>query len=521
MSLSYRDIQWIKEKTTKKFDNSTLDTATPRNLTYVEGYLDKNDNTKRLKVDSNLDSYDKDNTSDAKKEIFWFNNSDSLLDGKVVQQQYDPNTDLFKRELNTSDNDNISLYEDPFFPSFEIIFDENSPLFDDTQDQNNLASFLKRYIDISPISYINRDSLWMEFKNNFFKIFQNFKDQANKNKKNSYYITKIDGIVLLNKKIIKYGEDKISITLNEDVAMAAWYLTELYNNLVYSYKDQRFMFPENVLRFNMIIKINDIRNFQLPENKTLDPTTFKYISSPKSQITYQLNDCNFNFFESKNYGEYIEIGGWGSNQFTPQNLTFDIFFKSVTRHSTFPLIKNSYNIDGWGLSETAIKYDTPGTLQNYDSERANLSKNWKGTSYSNKSLTLTPQTTVNTASNYTTNLDKQLRTSNSEVLDKLNPEEKALKQYLKNVGEKSLQSVIDVTTRYADNAENRLREIRGSVLNNLFTQLHEFTRINKIEPDNVYNTDFNNLLSVSNYRKSLASSLLNNLEDETKNLANF
>ncbi len=49
--------------------------------------------------------------------------------------------------------------------------------------------------------------------------------------------------------MIKYNEDKITITMNEDVSMIAWYLSELYNNISYSYRNQRFMFPENLLRF--------------------------------------------------------------------------------------------------------------------------------------------------------------------------------------------------------------------------------------------------------------------------------
>lgn len=440
-----------------------------------------------------LDAYDPYHTSDAKKENFWFdsnNTSGSTLDGKTIQSKTDPETNLFKRGLYSQYGfrQNEYQYEDPFIPSFEIIFDENSPLFDVTVTNNSLTSFLNKYSAIAPISYTNRSYLWKEFLNIFFKIFQN-KNQNDYSNPKIYYISKISGLNLLNKRIINYGEDKITITMNEDVAMTAWYLSELYNNIVYSYKDQRFMFPENVLRFNMIIKINDIRNFQIPENNsqsgpntptdrnTINQSPIKYTISPKSQIVYQLNDCNFNFFESKNYGEEIEIGGWGTNQYTPQSLTFDIFFKSVTRYSSFPLIQGSYNINGWELGSSDIKLSKsiPGTIQDF-----NLS------------------------------LDKIKQQASTEP-----------KSYLDQLKAKGAQTVVNAAANYMDNLETRLREVRGSAVNKLLQQFRDIVKINKIEPDNVYNTDFNNRVSVSNLGKSLSSTLLNQLENEVKNTSNF
>ena len=72
-----------------------------------------------------------------------------------------------------------------------------------------------------------------------------------------------------------------------------------------------------------------------------------------------------------------------------------------------------------------------------------------------------------------------------------------------------------------DNLENKLRDIRGSAVNNLLSQFRTLTGINKIEPDNVYNPDFNNRASVANFGKSIASGLLNDLENSARNAANF
>ena len=314
-----------------------------------------------------LDLYDPFHTTDAKPEEGWFGtvnqnfdsglpgvpfSAEANLDGKTIQTFYDEDTNTFKRSLysefgKTFGNQDF-FYEDPFLPAFELYFDTDSPLFyggdsNTKSKENSLSYFIDKYgLAIDPTGYQSRKEIWKEFNNVFFKIFETkLKYESSRNKKNKpYYIAKIGGLNFLNKKYIKYSPtteaDKITVTLNEDVSMIAWYIAELYNNLAYSYKNQRFMFPENLLRFNMGIRINDVRNFVLPQK---DSKTGKITNniSKKSQIVYTLHDCNFEFFDSKNYGDEMEIGGFGTNTWTPQSLTFNIYFKSVTRWTDFPL----------------------------------------------------------------------------------------------------------------------------------------------------------------------------------------
>ena len=343
------------------------------NKTALEGLADSLNINKGLfkqlfgLEDKKLDAYDPYHTNDAKREEFWYDDTNqNNLDGKTIQKQVDENSSTFKNALYDAYNyrQNDFWYEDPFIPSFEILFDISSPFFVGNENENergvvtgSLKYFLQKYQEIDNMGYGQRFALWKEFKNVFFKIFE--KETEGKISTNPinkpYYITKITGLQFLNKKMIKYGEpegDKITITLNEDISMAAWYLSELYNTLVYSYRNQRYMFPDNVLRFDMIIKINDIRNFVIPKNfATPSPTNpilnkenisengkIKNVPSEKSQIVYTLHDCNFNFFGSRNYNDDIEIGGYGTAMpSTPSILSFDIYFKSVTRWSEFPL----------------------------------------------------------------------------------------------------------------------------------------------------------------------------------------
>jgi hypothetical protein len=444
--------------------------------------------------DKKLDAYDPYHTQDSKIENFWYSEGGGRIDGKTVQQDVDEDTNTFKRSLYTQYGfrDDDFLYEDPFYPSFEISFDEDSPFFLGSNDlstdvtPNTLKSFINKYIEIDPVGYGSRFKLWVEFKKVFFKIFEKDTNRnSNRNLRNkAYYITKIAGLNNLNKKIINFPEDKITLTITEDVSMLAWYLSELYNNIAYNYKNQRFAVPENVLRFNMTIKINEVRNFVTPQSynessatnavdKNNLSNTIKNLISPKSQIIYTLHDCTFNFFESKNYSDDIEIGGYNNPSYTPQILTFDILFKSVTRWSEFPLIKNSYSINPWEKNITDLP--SGSTKQSY---YADLNK----------------------------------------IKTDVEPEKKGyLNQMISSAG----QNVLNVGLNYVDNLEAKLREVRGGVVNDLLSQFKNSTTINKIEPDNVYNSDFNNRTSIENLGKQIASSLLTDLESGFKNALNF
>ena len=454
--------------------------------------------------DKKLDDYDPYHTSDSKNETGWYSDSGDQINGEAVQSKYDEDTNTFKRGLYSQYGfrQNDFWYEDPFIPAFELYFDQNSPFFaggNSLSDEilpNSLKSFINNYSSIDPKGYETRLNLWKKFNNIFFRIFEtNLLSNEHRNIFNkTYYITKIKGLDKLNNKFINYngkdGEtDKITITLNEDVSMIAWYLSELYNNLIYSYKNQRHMFPENLIRFDMTIKINDVRNFTMPEkNKSnIDPQNeIKNIISRKSQIVYTLHDCNFNFEQSKNYDDEITIGGYEGVSYTPKTLSFDIYYKSVTRWSEFPLIENSPKINAWG-DEIFI--------DNWTREE----DSYYGTSNEN----------TGTIQNYYGDLDR---------IKSVPPEKKGFTNQLLG---KAAQTVVNQGLNYMDSLEKKLRDVRGSTVNNLLTQFRNSTNLNKIEPDNVYNPDFNDRTSLKNFGKIVGSGLLTNLENATRDAANF
>lgn len=428
-----------------------------------------------------LDPYDPYTVEGAKKEEFW------KKPGRILFPTIDEDVNTFRNVLFPDTGWDYSgktqqagwrtgedQYEDPIKLGFEISFDINSPFFFDIPGNppyNSIKHFIGKYGYNGSIQELAwRGELWREFKDRLFTIFEKNLEKDSRILVNKpYYINKISGLNNLNKKIINYTEDKITITLNEDVRMISWYLSELYNNLVYSYKDKRIMFPENLLRFDMNIKIHDIRNFIMPSRSD---NGIKYEISPKSTIMFTLHDCSFDFFNSYNFQDEIVQAGYDASMPPNSELQFDIIYKSVTRWTNFALLGTS--IDPWEI-------DTD-PLQSKSIEQSRFQ-------------------------------DLQKIKSN-----KPNTENKGFwNDRLGQLG----QTVANAALGYVDNLETRLREERGKFVESSLQSFRDWTTINKIEPDNVYSPDFNNRLSLKNAGRQLAADILNDLEGGTRNITNF
>jgi len=184
-------------------------------------------------------------------------------------------------------------YQDPTYLGYEIILiTDESPLFnyDELYKRQSALSFIEKYNNIYDIA--KRKELLIKFQEQLKEIFLVSTDTNLPQSSRRHYIEMIVGLDKLNEKIVKYDKDLIEITLTEDVSLRTQYLIELYNNLIYDYKNKRNIIPENLLRFNMIIKIEDIRDFKINN---------KIINNRKSGtfLVYKLNDCNFKFTESQ------------------------------------------------------------------------------------------------------------------------------------------------------------------------------------------------------------------------------
>lgn len=254
-----------------------------------------------------------------------------------VQTTVDFDSENFKYGLDyTVDNlkDPSFLFQDPLFPTFDIILDSvNSPLLINDKP-NGLSAFLQDYSQIYSIRA--RQKLHLEFKQTLYTLFNADFRPIERNK--SYYINSITGLDKFTARIVDFEKDKITINLNEDASMISAYLAHLYNNLSYSYRDQRQMIPANLLRFNMYIKVHDVRNmpFYVPDGTG---TTTKF---DKSYQIYLLRDCSFDFRKSKNFEDSITVGGFDAGVTTkPSSISIDVVYKSIEIESEYPLLMDS------------------------------------------------------------------------------------------------------------------------------------------------------------------------------------
>jgi len=253
----------------------------------------------------------------------------------------DGNMDVFRYGLSKNFQD--SDYEDPTYLGFTIEIDtETSALFKDVEP------FLQKHG--ATRSELNARIL--VYKDFTSKIIQMFKSQESIEKDGDeavfikqHYINSVKGFDNLSKKFNKWREDKLTVELHEDITMYSTYIANLYNNLVYSYENGRQLIPENLLKFNLKIKISEIRNLtSLAKLKSTNPTDQQIVDGLKNNITclvYTLYDCEFDFFGSRPFLDEITQAGIDATPVGHSVLTFDIFFKSVARNIFNPLVKDA------------------------------------------------------------------------------------------------------------------------------------------------------------------------------------
>lgn len=421
---------------------------------------------------------------------------------------------MYRDDENNFRYNTASFYEDPTYLGYNIKIDmDSSPLFNygdniDTQKPSSALNFIKRYSNIPDIA--NREPIWNEFVTKFTDFFGNslFSNPMRK----SHYIESITGLEKLTQKFVKYREDKLTIQLTEDVSLRSSYLAELYNNLCYSYKEQRYLIPENCLRFDMMIEITDIRSFKiLNPNFNGDPNDSRFIiNNDPPRMIYTLHDCNLDFFASSSFEDSIALAGYNNKMnTTPSVLKFDIIYKSVSKEFRSTLIPNSFQITNKTdklvndpLSKIGLFSDIKNNRQIETQEEQEFFATFDTESEFDKNLTVD-------------DIERNLKTLNirpDAILGNVIPKKGELLDTLKGI-------VKDNIVDYVEDLKDRFNNIRGTLINEALRQARTPFQMPAIYPDNVYNPDFRKL-SLENFGRNLGSDVLNVLQDEAGDFLN-
>ena len=266
-----------------------------------------------------------------------------ILDTAALRTITNGNLDVFRYGLQKYED---SVFEDPTYLGFTLELDENSALF------TQVLPFLEKHAATREEMKV-RIPVYKEFVNKVQMIFNSQESVASPDQRSHFikqhYINSISGLSKLSKKFNTWREDRLDIELYEDISLTSSYLAYLYNNLVYSYENGRIIIPENMLKFNLRIKISEIRNLtsirQLKSTEATDQAIVNALKYNVTCIVYKLFDCEFDFVDSLPFDDTIAQAGIGQNLPGESILKMGIFYKSVGRHIFAPLIRNSLSMN--------------------------------------------------------------------------------------------------------------------------------------------------------------------------------
>lgn len=201
--------------------------------------------------------------------------------------------------------------EDPTMLGYDISIDLiSSPLFNGA-----VIDFINSFPNTDEIK--SRLELYNRFRDQFLSFFKsNAPNSSGLNLSDpikAYYIKKITGLDRLNesnlsndtkKSFVNYGEDFITLTLNEDVTQNMGYLASLYKALSWSRINGKQVIPANLLRFNLILTVTEIRKY----NRVIKASNsdLAYYPDLISKYTYDLYECQL-FFPKMPHGDELDM----------------------------------------------------------------------------------------------------------------------------------------------------------------------------------------------------------------------
>jgi hypothetical protein len=178
----------------------------------------------------------------------------------------------------------------------------------------------------------------------------------------AYYLKKLSGLDKLVesgvssnsdtvKSMIDYGKDLIKLTLHEDVSVNMGYLSMLYKTLSWSRLNGKQIIPENLLRFDAVISITEIRDYEKVIKR--DDTKFHLFADKLSKYTYTLYDCQF-MFDTLSHGDEIDMSA--TKTIDSHDMSFNYKYSTVVfdKFSYFGNNTQKYMLDNSAVQPTSI-----------------------------------------------------------------------------------------------------------------------------------------------------------------------
>ena len=268
-----------------------------------------------------------------------------------------PNTESNNFKRGTGEGDFLKLYQDPTSIGFKLFFinisDATYKSNEGTQTTIQSASTINSTGLFGNVGDTNSALYYLKSigDNARFDMLVDFKKLLSKlNTDYPWYFQSIDGLNEAWSRDYKMPKFKkeVTITCLESIDLRITALMDLYRKIAFDWTNRRVILPDNLRKFELSIKIYDIRNFQKDpdkykpksekdvrnENKALQNSEFLGEDwSVTNQVTFNLTHCEFMPDESGNMFSTISNNSYDnaaqSIKISYENIEEDNIYRSL------------------------------------------------------------------------------------------------------------------------------------------------------------------------------------------------
>lgn len=236
--------------------------------------------------------------------LAFFQNSRNFIPDRV--SKYDSGQSNWLKNSSGKKVENVGtrgcgwLAEDPTVLGFQLKFSDQDPLFylrnqEEEDGIPSAAEYLLRN------GQEDRYNLLRRFQKKIKYLFQT----------RDYYMQRLSGLgnIYEHREGVSYIEREIKIDTLESIDLFISSIADDYNKATYDYDNMKSVIPVNLLYFDLVIVVNEIRQFKTflqglqGDDLTLDydQDQMSYLNRHLGCYVMKFSDCLFDFTESNGY----------------------------------------------------------------------------------------------------------------------------------------------------------------------------------------------------------------------------
>lgn len=236
--------------------------------------------------------------------LAFFQNSRNFIPDRV--SKYDSGQSNWLKNSSGKKVENVGtrgcgwLAEDPTVLGFQLKFSDQDPLFylRNQEEEDGIPSAAEYLLRLGQE---DRYNLLRRFQKKIKYLFQT----------RDYYMQRLSGLgnIYEHREGVSYIEREIKIDTLESIDLFVSSIADDYNKATYDYDNMKSVIPVNLLYFDLVIVVNEIRQFKTflqglqGDDLTLDydQDQMSYLNRHLGCYVMKFSDCLFDFTESNGY----------------------------------------------------------------------------------------------------------------------------------------------------------------------------------------------------------------------------